>query len=352
MSSEPSDRPQRASAAAFDIRLLDPTDAAALAAWHRTYHDAHVFGLAHSTPRLLEEVRALLLTDSPGERRQAFAGYVDEEPVVTGMLELPLMDNLETAQVMVATRPRSRGRGFGSAMLEHLVSLAGQHGRRTLQCEASWDYDAPADGAGTPGADFLTARGFRFALVDVKRVLDLPVNEELLDRLQQEAAPYSAGYTLRHFTGPVPEDILEGYGALVGSLMDQAPKGELEIEAEVYDAARIRADEQVMAAAGRRRHATVATTADGELVAYSELAVPAHDPTRAFQWGTLVRPDHRGHRLGLATKVHNLRTFQAAEPGRTEVVTWNAEVNRHMVAVNEAMGFRPVGRLGEFQKRL
>ena len=30
----------------------------------------------------------------------------------------------------------------------------------------------------------------------------------------------------------------------------------------------------------------------------------------------------------------------------------HAEVNDHMIAVNEQMGFRPVARLGEFQKKL
>ena len=34
------------------------------------------------------------------------------------------------------------------------------------------------------------------------------------------------------------------------------------------------------------------------------------------------------------------------------VFTYNAEVNDHMIAVNEQMGFRPVARLGEFQKKL
>jgi len=51
-------------------------------------------------------------------------------------------------------------------------------------------------------------------------------------------------------------------------------------------------------------------------------------------------------------KVENLRRVQAAEPDRTALYTWNAEVNRHMIAVNEALGFRPVGRLGEFVKQL
>ncbi len=91
---------------------------------------------------------------------------------------------------------------------------------------------------------------------------------------------------------------------------------------------------------------------DGDVVAYSELVVPAHDPERVYQWGTLVRTDHRGHRLGMATKAHNLRRVQRHEPGRTVVYTWNAEVNQHMIAVNEALGFRAVGRMGEFQRRL
>jgi hypothetical protein len=34
------------------------------------------------------------------------------------------------------------------------------------------------------------------------------------------------------------------------------------------------------------------------------------------------------------------------------LTTYNAEVNSHMVGVNEAMGFRPVARLGDFQKKL
>ena len=34
------------------------------------------------------------------------------------------------------------------------------------------------------------------------------------------------------------------------------------------------------------------------------------------------------------------------------LTTYNAEVNAHMIGVNEEIGFRPVARLGDFQKRL
>ena len=179
-----------------------------------------------------------------------------------------------------------------------------------------------------------------------------PSTTPLLDRLAGEAAPHHAGYVIRDFAGPVPEDIIDAFGDLVGSLISEAPMGELDFEPEVFDATRIRADEKVFEASGRTKFTTVAIAPVGEVVAYSELVVPTYDPGRVYQWGTLVRPQHRGHRLGMATKVHNLRRLQEQETGRSVVFTYNAEVNSHMIGVNDAMGFRPVQRLGEFQKKL
>ncbi len=80
--------------------------------------------------------------------------------------------------------------------------------------------------------------------------------------------------------------------------------------------------------------------------------MPRHDPGMVFQWGTLVHPDHRGHRLGMATKVANLAWVQREAPGRERVYTMNAEVNQQMVGINEALGFRPVERHVSLLKRL
>jgi GNAT superfamily N-acetyltransferase len=79
------------------------------------------------------------------------------------------------------------------------------------------------------------------------------------------------------------------------------------------------------------------------------LVVAGTDPGRAYQWDTLVLPEHRGHRLGLALKVANLARMQAGHPDRTELHTFNAEDNPPMAAVNDALGFRAVERMGEWQ---
>ena len=336
----------------IDIRPLDAADPEAMAAFHATYHAADVFGRAYSSPWTLEEMRADLLVERSGSRALGFSGYVDGQVVTVGTLELPLKDNLHRGDVDVHTHPDHRNRGYGSAMLDHLVGVARAEGRRVLTSEASTPYDGPADGAGHPNADFLTKRGFSFALGDVMRVLDLPVDGNRLRRLAEESAPHHRDYTLRRFMGPVPDDILEPFGRLIGALGTEAPMGELELEPEVFDPERIRADDAVFAASGRTKFTTVAVAPDGAVVAYSELVLPAYDPGRVYQWGTLVLPGHRGHRLGMATKVHNLLWFQREHPAPALLVTFNAEVNGPMIAINEAMGFRPVERLGEFQARI
>ena len=49
-------------------------------------------------------------------------------------------------------------------------------------------------------------------------------------------------------------------------------------------------------------------------------------------------------------KVANVRLLQETQPQITTVVTFNADVNAPMVAVNERLGFVPVKWIGEFQK--
>ena len=61
---------------------------------------------------------------------------------------------------------------------------------------------------------------------------------------------------------------------------------------------------------------------------------------------------HRGHRLGLLLKLDMLRWLAEAEPQVEQIDTWNAESNDHMIGVNEALGYRVMGRGLEFQKKI
>lgn len=333
------------------IEQLDATDPAAMAAWHETFLASHRHERPFATPLMLEEMQARFVAGLEAQRYLAFSGLVGDEVATVGMCYLTMRDNLGQAYVEVQTRPDLRGRGFGSRVLDHLEQVARDHGRGVLLTEVTYPYDAQADGVGTPYAEFARRRGYTFGLGNVQRVLDLPVDEGTLRRLVAEAEPHHPAYTFRQFVGRVPDDVVESFGAVLGTLLTEAPTGEIEREAEVFDAARIRADEKVFEESGRTKFTTVALDRTGEVAAYSELVLPRHDPGRVYQWGTLARPRDRGHRLGLATKARNLLWAQR-ELGEATLVTFNAESNRHMVAVNEILGFRPVERVGEFQKRL
>ena len=336
-----------------DLEQIDPTNGPALAAWHATVVAADVHGREETaTPWQLPEVRAELM-DQSDVVRLVFAGIEDGRTVVaSGQIGMSLRVNLQQADVGVFVHPDHRRRGHGSRMLAHLETVARGHGRTVLNAEASWPYEGAADGTGSAGADFLRAHGFRLGIGDVMRSLDLPVDDGLLADLAAEAAPHHAAYELRSWIGRVPTDLEVGWADLVSSLMVEAPVGELERERESADVEELRRRQATIEAQGRTLFNTAALDGEGWPVAYSNLATSIHDPTNAFQWGTLVRRDHRGHRLGLAVKVANLRFFQATSPVATRLRTWNAEVNTHMVGINERLGFRPVERLGEFQKRL
>lgn len=346
------------------IRQLDPAAPSFLddvARWHAAYLASDTHQRTDVVPWRIAEIFDLVGTPTghrwcgawvasrAGESRagESLAGEV----VATGLLDLPQADNLHLAQLEVQVVPEARRQGIGSAVLLELEDAARALGRSVAVAEISYGLDGPDDGAGTAGAEFARRHGYTFALGDVQRRLALPVDGDLLERLAASAAPHRAAYRLVSFQGPVPEQYVAGYAALAASLVVEAPLGALEMEREDPSVAGWRSREGALRRQGLTPWHTVALAGD-EVVAYSTITVSAHDRELCHQWGTLVRPDHRGHRLGLAVKVANHQALQASGDVPAEVVTWNAAVNETMIAVNDLLGFHRTGRLGEVQKRL
>jgi GNAT superfamily N-acetyltransferase len=337
---------------------VDPSDQDGLETFYEVYAAASRHGAQgeHATIWQPDEVRVAMADPDERRFRTGWAGWVDEPAgsrvVATGWLEGSTVDNTDMADVLVCCSPPDRGHGHAASMLAHLEREARARGRDRLVAEVRWPYEAGPDGTGSDELAWARRQGFELGLVDVQRRLPLPVSVERLDALADEAAEHHRGYELRSFTGPVPDELVECWVALDASLMTEAPTGDIEREPATPDVAALRAEESMIAKQGRVKVSTVAVAPDGQLVAYTDVAVTVHESERAYQWGTLVRTDHRGHRLGLAVKVANVRLLQETHPQVTTVVTFNADVNAPMVAVNERLGFRPVQWMGELQKRL
>jgi GNAT superfamily N-acetyltransferase len=90
----------------------------------------------------------------------------------------------------------------------------------------------------------------------------------------------------------------------------------------------------------------------GELAGHTIVAVESRRPAVARQHDTAVARAHRGHRLGVLLKTGMLLWLAEAEPQIETVDTHNAESNDHMIAVNEALGYRVMARSVEFQTSL
>jgi GNAT superfamily N-acetyltransferase/RimJ/RimL family protein N-acetyltransferase len=343
---------------------VDPSDPAGFEPFYEVYAAALRHGPQGEYATVWQPHEVRVAMEDPDERvfRIGWAGWVAEPDVgsrvvATGWMQASTVDNTDLASVMICCAPSDRGHGYAAAMLAHVEDQARARGRERLVAEVTWPYEAGADGTGSDELAWARRQGFELGLVDVQRRLPLPVPDELLDALAAESAAHHEGYELRSFTGPIPEELAEGWVALDASLMTEAPMGDIEREPETADVSKLRADEAMTAKQGRVKVNTGALappddSGERELVAYTDIAVTLQESERAYQWGTLVRTDYRGHRLGLAVKVANVRLLQKTHPQITTVVTYNADVNAPMVAVNERLGYRPVQWLGELQKRI
>jgi GNAT superfamily N-acetyltransferase len=338
-----------------DVRIVpvDPHDDSMLKSLHTVLAESDGHERAYSLTYTMHELTVTYRATPTASVDDAWLALQGDAAVGALEVNRPLLDNLGLLNASVSVVPDARRRGIGTRLAQRAFALAREHGRSTLSC---WIAGAPTDPAGRalssrprPGEAFATSFGLTNRLTDLHRVLDLPVPSERLSGLAASVAHHHAGYRLAQWVGPCPEEYVDSYCRLRSSIVSEAPRGELELEDEVYDEKRLRTEEHELEQMRRTAYTTAAVSPDGELVAHTMVVVAGTDPGRAYQWDTLVLPEHRGHRLGLALKVANLARMQSEHPDRTELHTFNAEDNPPMSAVNDTLGFRAVERMGEWQ---
>lgn len=289
----------------------------------------------------------------PGTESQRFLARLDGEPAGALNLEFTTLDNLDNAYAEIIVHPAHRRRGIGRALYAQAVELTRAGGRKRLMGNTVEELaGGPArEGAGSA---FAAAMGASAALRQVRRKLQLShVDQAALDRLLADAYARAGGYSLVQWRDRVPDEYVDDVAVLDARMVTDAPMGDLAWEEEKIDAARIRGNEAVRALHGTRAYATgVREDSSGQLVALTALVLFRTVPEHAWQGITLVHPANRGHRLGTVVKIENLRYALAHEPAATAIDTFNAEVNSYMIAINEAMGFRPIDASVEWQQEL
>lgn len=330
----------------FRVVRLEAGDEAGLRDWYAVHAAAQVHDHAGFPDDPWEEFRQRQLEQRSDSANEVWLLRDGTGELAGGVqLHLPLADNTDVVELDLVVAPARRREGAGSMLLRLVRDRARELGRTRLVSEIG----API-GADSAGERFAAAHGATRALEEVRRMLDLTALDEAeLAELDREAAGHADGYELLQFAGLPDDALLPELAALVGRMSTDAPMGDLDWEAEAWDAGRVRERYMTSEAAGRLLLTTaVRHVASGRLVGYTDIAVSRYAPETGYQWDTIVLGEHRGHRLGTLLKIANLRQLRAHSPGTRYLHTWNAAVNAHMVAINEQLGFRPVERSGEW----
>lgn len=328
-----------------DIEQINPRNEAALRAWWEVGRAATADRPGKPWP-VWEQSRIALPADNP-ERGVTLVGAIDgREMVGAGLLVRPLKDNLHSAMAFAYVRPDRTRQGIGRRLVGELEVVAAGDGRTTVQSEVY----LPPGGSGA-AEHFARAMGYDVASRESIKELTLTDFVERRDALAARA-PVPDGYRVVTFDTVCPEEHLASFGRLLGMLMSEVPLGDLDLDASEWTTERIRAAEQRQLDTGRHVQTAMAIAPDGSAAGVSDVRVDDSDPTHAQVGITIVDPAHRGRRLGLALKLATHDLAVATYPGLLTVDTSNAEVNDHMNAVNEALGYRTIETLLELQKKL
>jgi GNAT superfamily N-acetyltransferase len=264
----------------------------------------------------------------PGEADGAVAAWY--------RLEFPDLENQDRTGLELLVHPDRRGHGVALTLLRHAAERAAASGRVTL------------DGGvqeGSAGEAFALRAGATLGQPDVRRVQELAkIPAGATARLRETAAKAADGYSLVRWEGPVPDDRLEQVAALQNAMND-APR-DAGVAPQAWDAQRVRdrMNVRIARSPSRRYSLTAVQDATGEMAALTVVSVDPGVPDWGHQLITAVTRPHRGHRLGLLTKAAMVGWLAEAEPQVQRIVTWNSASNRHMIAVNEELGYEVWGR--------
>lgn len=296
------------------------------------------------------------------ERRYMWIVLVDDEVVGRVGVDVPLDEGSRAVYWSIELHPRVWGRGLGTAAHDLVVRMARDEGRATLQSWAERPeapgqrLEAPTGYGSIPRdhvANFYLGLGYTLEQVERVSAFDLQAPSDHVEALLRDARRAAAGYRVVQWQPPVPDEYAAGYAWMKSRMSTDAPVANLEFAEETWDVERIRSYESRYIEGGQTVLVTAAQHIEtGELCAFNELVIGEDLTIASHQEDTLVLKEHRGHRLGMLVKTAGLLKWRELVPDSPRVITYNAEENRPMLDINEAIGFVATAYEGAWKKAL
>jgi GNAT superfamily N-acetyltransferase len=328
----------------LEIRALTVDDTGDLRACMQVLNASAALDAPWEHPFTERRFSVLVRQGWDGEPPVPYLACADGVPVGTALMFLSERDNRHLAWCWLSVHPDHRRRGHGSRLLEHVMEQARAAGRTSIGTEG-WEAERTTAFAAKHGLERKSQ-----AIMRRQHLAELP--EGHIQRLYDEAAAHATDYELVRIVGRTPPELVDAMVGLVSAIND-APTDDLDVEDEVFSPERLAAYEEAALARGNRMYRLVARhRGTGALGGHTVVVVREDAPSEGDQHDTAVARDHRGHRLGLLLKAGMLLWLAEVEPQVTQVDTFNAESNDHMIAVNELLGYRILGRELQFQRSL
>lgn len=320
----------------LEIRRVDPTDDASIRKWASTVRDSYLAGQEAMWWESYEAVSEQLRDGSRGKFRAALLAMRDG--AVVGAAKLDVRPD-QPVEIEIGVLAAHRRRGIGTALAAGLHDRLPQHTSDVLQCEVLTE----------EGLAFARRWGIEPANVEDRQLLKLPIPDSTLVELERPNSRIST----HSWVGPCPERLVDDLARLTEQMEEDVPSGDLTRVVSPTDRKRVRYNEKRLDEEGYDLVRTIAQL-DGESVGYTTLFVPRNNPEIIVQDYTLVDRAHRGHGVGRALKIANLRQL-AAVPSALQshwVQTSAAPTNTAMLALNEAIGFRTVDKIFECEGKV
>jgi GNAT superfamily N-acetyltransferase len=327
----------------MDIERFDAGDRDSARASMEVFNASSAVDAPWEHPWLEERYATFLDQGWDGEPPVPFLARVDGEAVATALLSLSERDNTHLAWLWLQVHPDARRRGHGGELFEAMLEEARARGRTSLGTDG-WE------------SERTLAFASRFGLEKKSQAIMRRQHLEELDlahvrKLYDEAADVASDYELVRVPGRTPPELVDAVVELMAAIND-APTDDLDIEDEVFSPERLAAYEDFVTKGSRLYRLVARHRGTGELGGHTVVGVEQARPHIADQHDTAVARAHRGHRLGMYLKAGMLLWLSDDEPQVRTVDTWNAESNAHMIAVNDALGYRVMGRELQFQRSL
>ena len=226
-----------------------------------------------------------------------------------------------------------RRRGIGAALLRLMAEYGAEHDRTHIHGRVRSPIPA--------GARFAEAVGAKPGLEQRESELDLAcLDLAMIDRWIAEGPVRAPGYEVVFMVDGYDRSCLPAIAETYDA-MDDMPHGDLQASTQRKTVDQLVGADAMLAGSGASRWSAFAREIGSDRFAgVSDIFLRSWDPAIVDQGNTGVLRPHRGRRLGWWLKAAMARKIVDEIPEARVIRTGNAFSNAHMLAINDAMGFR------------